>query len=161
MNKKIILILLILLSGCSEDSANKEEPVKNRVMVVDDSLKEVPRKKEKEPEPEKPVEIEVDMDEELESSEHERQSRQNNLSIRALELRAERKASYVSSFQKHTKMEPTKYILEDKNYDPFPKDVSTLPVDRSRTLTTDMRINAVLDDDINSQIPGEIGRAHV
>jgi type IV secretory pathway VirB10-like protein len=154
MNKKIILILLILLSGCSEDSANKEEPVKNRVMVVDDSLKEVPRKKEKEPEPEKPVEIEVDMDEELESSEHERQSRQNNLSIRALELRAERKASYVSSFQKHTKMEPTKYILEDKNYDPFPKDVSTLPVDRSRTLTTDMRINAVLDDDINSQIPG-------
>jgi type IV secretion system protein VirB10 len=153
--KKITLILLVLLlTGCEDAPEQPQEPVKKQQMVIDQSLNEVPRKKEKEPEPEKLVEVELEMDVDTESAEHEKQGQQNDLSIRASELRAERKASYVSLFQTPKKTDPTKYILEDKNYDPFPKDVSTLPVDRSRTLTTDMRINAVLDDDINSQIPG-------
>ncbi len=152
MNKGIILILLILLSGCADDSDKKEEPIKKQEFVIPESLMEVPRRKEPESPKSEPIEIEVPVeDEEI----IEVRFNDSSLSDKAAHLRAERKAAYVSLFEQNQgKKEPTKYILEDKNYDPFPKDVSTLPVDRSRTLTTDMRINAVLDDDVNSQIPG-------
>ena len=152
MNKRILLILLILLSGCSDNSEHKEEPIKPPAVVVNDSFYEVPKKKEPEPLKPEPVEIEVPVENE---EVIERRFNDSSLSDKAAHLRAERKAAYVSIFERRQeKKEPTKYILEDKNCDPFPKDVSTLPVDRSRTLTTDMRINAVLDDDVNSQIPG-------
>lgn len=52
------------------------------------------------------------------------------------------------------------YRLWDEDYrqwdKPLDEDKSTLPVDRSRFLTADMRINAVLEDQINSQIPGRV-----
>jgi type IV secretion system protein VirB10 len=150
--KLLLFISLILLSACSDDSAKKEEPIKKQESAIHESLMEVPRKKEPEPPKQEPVEIEVPVENE---EVIEKRFNDSSLSDKAAHLRAERKASYVSLFGQHqAKKEPVKYQLEDKNYDPFPKDVSTLPVDRSRTLTTDMRINAVLDDDVNSQIPG-------
>lgn len=54
----------------------------------------------------------------------------------------------------------TKYRFNDPDYrqweKPLNEDKSTFPVDRSRYLTADMRINAVLEDQLNSQIPGRI-----
>lgn len=46
--------------------------------------------------------------------------------------------------------------FQDKDYasQGLSQDVSTYPVDRSRMITAEMRISAVLEDSINSQIPG-------
>jgi type IV secretion system protein VirB10 len=53
-----------------------------------------------------------------------------------------------------------KYRLQDEDYqqweNPLPEDKSTFPVDRSRILTADMRIGAILEDNINSQIAGRV-----
>lgn len=53
-----------------------------------------------------------------------------------------------------------KYRLQDEDYqqweNPLPEDKSTFPVDRSRILTADMRIGAILEDNINSQIGGRV-----
>jgi type IV secretion system protein VirB10 len=50
--------------------------------------------------------------------------------------------------------------LQDEDYQqwekPLPEDKSTFPVDRSRILTADMRIGAILEDNINSQIAGRV-----
>ena len=54
---------------------------------------------------------------------------------------------------------PAKYRNTDPDYqqwEPTPEDRSTLPVDRSRILTADMRISAVLEDSVNSQVPGRV-----
>lgn len=55
---------------------------------------------------------------------------------------------------------PIKYKLQDEDYqqweNPLPEDKSTFPVDRSRILTADMRIGAILEDNINSQIAGRV-----
>ena len=52
------------------------------------------------------------------------------------------------------------YRLQDEDYqqweNPLPEDKSTFPVDRSRILTADMRIGAILEDNINSQIAGRV-----
>jgi type IV secretion system protein VirB10 len=55
---------------------------------------------------------------------------------------------------------PSKVSLEDPHYQVRePKesaDISTLPVKRNRILTNDMRIFAVLEDALNSQLPGRV-----
>ena len=43
-----------------------------------------------------------------------------------------------------------------QQWESTPADVSTYPVDRSRILTADMRISAVLEDSVNSQVPGRV-----
>lgn len=77
------------------------------------------------------------------------------LSMKVANLRAKRKASHVATYanskQSNNVATPQ---FQDRDYGDLPKDLSTFPVDRSRIITTDMKINAVLDDDINSQIPG-------
>jgi type IV secretion system protein VirB10 len=104
---------------------------------------------------EQPKPTEVDVQSEEETALIEKENYNVELSNKSERLRVERKASYVSLFKNDKKIDETiRYQLTDKDYSPLSQDLSTLPVDRSRTLTTDMRINAVLDDDINSQIPG-------
>ena len=149
--KKISLILLILLlTGC-EDKPELKEPVKREPVLFPDELR--PQEKPKVVEPPKVVETEVLT--EQKTALIEKESYNIELANKSQQLRAERKASNVALYEKTKKAEePIKYQLADKDYSPLPQDLSTLPVDRSRTLTTDMRINAVLDDDINSQIPG-------
>ena len=150
MARITLMLLVLLLTGCSKEESEqvpKEEAVKfdaNAIAAFN------PKPKEPEPSPVEEIGLPEEEDFEIKSKEVD----SIELSKQASRLREQRKASYVSLFQEHKKEEPIKYQLEDKDYSPLPQDLSTLPVDRSRTLTTDMRINAVLDDDINSQIPG-------
>lgn len=53
---------------------------------------------------------------------------------------------------------PPKWRLKDDDYqrDNLPEDRSTLPVDRFRVITADRYIGAVLENAINSQIPGRV-----
>lgn len=54
------------------------------------------------------------------------------------------------------KLQDPRYRLNDPDYsrDNMGKDISTLMVDRHRALTADRRIPAILENSINSQIPG-------
>lgn len=149
--KRITLILLILLlTGC-EDKPETKEPVKREPISMPNEFRY--QEKPKVVEQPKIVEAEVLAEEEWQQAES--KNRNIELSKKSAQLREERKAASVALFENHKKSEePVKYQLTDKDYSPLPQDLSTLPIDRSRTITTDMRINAVLDDDINSQIPG-------
>lgn len=57
-------------------------------------------------------------------------------------------------------LQPPQYRASDPDYqqwDPHVgEDKSTYPVDRSRILTADTRISAVLEDSVNSQLPGRV-----
>ena len=54
----------------------------------------------------------------------------------------------------------TKLKLEDEDYQQgettFDQDLSTLPVDRTRILTADMRIPAIIEDSVNTEAPGRL-----
>ena len=150
MARITLILLILLLTGC-EDKPESKEPVKREPVSMPDEFRY--QEKPKIVEQSKPAEAEVLAEEERYNIE--KNNRDVELGKKSAQLQAERKASYVASFENNKKTdEPIKYQLTDKDYSPLPQDLSTLPVDRSRTLTTDMRINAVLDDDINSQIPG-------
>lgn len=76
------------------------------------------------------------------------------LSVKAAAFREQRKSKHIRLYSNLQNPNDLKYRFADLGYGDLPKDLSTFPVDRSRIITTDMKINAVLDDDINSQIPG-------
>jgi type IV secretion system protein VirB10 len=147
-----LLSLLLLLTGC-EDKEEAKEPVKREPVSFPAEI----GYQEKPKVVEQPKIVEVEVSAEEDNQQAEKKNQNIELSNRSAQLRAERKAAYIALFEKNKKTdEPIKYQLMDEDYSPLPQDLSTLPVDRSRTLTTDMRINAVLDDDINSQIPGVV-----
>ena len=154
-SRVFVLLLVLIMVGCNKNNEDKKEesPIKEVAVVLDPSLNYT--QKPKPPEPVKPSEVEIPVEESLEKVE--REVRNTELSNKSAELRAERKAAYVATLLKQKQAKGNvRYQLTDKDYSPLEKDLSTLPVDRSRILTTDMRINAVLDDDINSQIPGRV-----
>jgi type IV secretion system protein VirB10 len=79
----------------------------------------------------------------------------------AKQLRGKRLNSQRQKVQNELKdSKSVQYRLQDEDYqqweNPLPEDKSTFPVDRSRILTADMRIGAILEDNINSQIPGRV-----
>jgi len=143
------LFIFLFLSACDDKVPEEKKEPFVKVDSLATAALEAPKKiiKQeviKEPEPE--LQMEEALFDEFQDSE---------LSAKAALLRAERKLAYEALFKDPKKSpESPKYQITDKDYGDLPKDLSTLPVDRSRILTTDMRINAVLDDDISSQIPG-------
>ena len=145
-----LMLFILLLTGC-EDKPEPKEPVKPEPVAFPNEF----RYQEKPKVVEQPKIIEVEVPDEEENQKAEKKNHNIELSKRSAQLRTERKAAHVALFENGKKAdESVKYQFTDKDYSPLPQDLSTLPVDRSRTITTDMRINAVLDDDINSQIPG-------
>ena len=150
--KQLILICLICcLSACSDD----EKPVvaKESAIKIDPETHQALNYT-------KPVTTEIpaqsaEMDFMVAESSKEHTFYTQELSIKAADARAKRKSTYVGLYKRPAKSnKAVKYRLQDPGYGDLPKDVSSLPVDRSRMITTDMKINAILDDDINSQIPG-------
>ena len=158
MRKRIYIIAIALvLSGCQPDEAKTSKSVSiQEVSHID--LYSLPDKPESpavydlspEPEPELgPVDF-PDPNPLFNEDEARRKRGQrewlarNKLRQQQKQLPAERESQYRSS-------DPDYQQWETK----FDQTVSTLPVDRSRMITTDMRIGAVLEDNINSQIPGK------
>lgn len=78
---------------------------------------------------------------------------------RARSLRGERQARARWSGRVSALPKPAAFQLEEDDYqqwEPLPQDQSTLPVNRSRILTADRRIGAILEDSVNSQVPGRV-----
>lgn len=80
---------------------------------------------------------------------------------RARALRGRRSSlSRMSDSHITTQNDTPQYHLQDEDYQQgettFAQDVSTLPVDRTRILTADMRIPAILEDGINTQMAGRV-----
>lgn len=81
---------------------------------------------------------------------------------KARQLRGRR--SYLSRKQslalKPLPQEAEEWVVSEEDYQqgetPFEQDLSTLPVDRRRILTADMRIPAILEDSVNTQTPGRL-----
>lgn len=77
----------------------------------------------------------------------------------ALQRGARRREALQQSTQKETKVTQNT-LKESQDYQSFDsrytQDLSTLPVDRSRMLTADLRIGVILEDAIDSQLPGRV-----
>ena len=156
--KKIFLSLSLLLTACQDEEAPKARSIQN---IDDDfyTLKETPKVeaiiKEPEyiPEPEPVVLPEVAFPD----------PRPLLREKKARELRG-RRAYQVRLHNARSlpqeKEEVEDWKLEDEDYQQgettFKQDLSTLPVDRTRILTADMRIPAILEDSINTQTPGRL-----
>ena len=148
----MLLLFVLSLSGCEDNDKEIAVPKKSSIQIAHEAkdLLETP------PPPPKVSEEIQDLKSQWKKI-IQKNLKASELSAKASILRSQRKARYHSLFKSpEPENRPKKYQLQDKDYGELPKDLSTLPVDRSRTLTTDMRINAVLDDDINSQIPGVV-----
>lgn len=86
-------------------------------------------------------------------------------SIKAASRRGDRqKQSHIRRISELMKEEPSQscfakeYLFADKDYNKLqlPHHTATFPVNRDRMLTADMYISAVLENAINSQIPGRV-----
>jgi type IV secretion system protein VirB10 len=80
----------------------------------------------------------------------------------ARNLRGERQHAYrkIRAEKPVISQVPEEWRLEDPDYQQwepkYDEDKSTYPVDRTRILTADMRIPAILEDSVNSQVPGRL-----
>jgi len=145
--KVFCITLLLFLSGCDEEESLKEikpavvrdAPVKEVTISAPVVLPPPP------PEPEIVIEMPA-FSEGLKE-------------IEAKQLRGLREAKFRGFFKKK-KLSNKPFKFEDEDYkvwdSSFPEDKSTFPVDRSRILTEDTIINAVLERELNSQIPGKL-----
>lgn len=152
MMQLIIICLVILLSACADDAAETKPKIKETAVKIDNEVREVLNYN-------KPAAIEATAKvEEInfniieDSLEHTFYTQE--LSVKAAACREQRKSKHVKLYSNLPKPNNLTYRFLDRDYGDLPKDLSTFPVDRSRIITIDMKINAVLDDDINSQIPG-------
>ncbi len=152
-----LIVLPIVLTGCWDD---EPEPIPTQqTQVIDrDLFKTKPRPESKTPisqkEPEQDLGLEHYDFPDAAPLLREQQART---------LRGQRQwESWQQQNKRDTKPDtPQRYRNSDPDYqqwdeEPVPADVSTFPVDRSRILTADMRISAVLEDSVNSQVPGRV-----
>ena len=159
--KKFLLSLVLLLTACKEEEA---APKVRSVQTIDNdfyTLKEIPKVEpvieepeyipEPEPEPVVLPEVEFPDPRPLLREKKARELRGR----RAYKVRLHNARSLPQE-----KEEPEEWQLEEEDYQQgettFNQDLSTLPVDRTRTLTADMRIPAILEDSVNTQTPGRL-----
>jgi len=157
--KKLLLSLALLLTACQEEEVAPKQP---SVQTIDDDfyrLKEIPKAEAIIEEPEYIAEPEPVVVPEVEFPDPRPLLREK----KARELRG-RRAYQVRLHNARSvpqeKEEPEEWQLEEEDYQQgettFKQDLSTLPVDRSRILTADMRIPAILEDSVNTQTPGRL-----
>jgi len=156
--KLLLLGLIILLTGCEEERAEERSKSLSKkplpVQELAEDLYHLPPEPEIEaPLPPKPLEQTMITPVEFPSPQplfREEQARR---------LRGKREALAYRAKERMTLQNP-RFRLTDPDYrqwEPFlGEDKSTYPVDRDRILTADMRIGAVLEDSINSQVPGRV-----
>lgn len=154
--KKLFILLLntSLLCGCLEDKAPKNPSPAPRQNLTPDfhvfKKPEEPKPIVLEPEPE-PVVVHFPDPKPLMREDKARQ-------LRGLRQYQANKSLKVLPLQKKEDPNPR---LSDSDYQQwedasFEESRSTLPVDRSRILTADMRIPAILEDSVNSQVGGRM-----
>ena len=145
--KVFCIALLLFLSGCDEEESLKEiKPAVVRDVQVKEVTISAPVVL---PPPPPEPEIVIEMPAFSEGLKE----------IEAKQLRGLREAKFRGFFKKK-KLSNKPFKFEDEDYkvwnSDFPEDKSTFPVDRSRILTEDTIINAVLERELNSQIPGKL-----
>jgi type IV secretion system protein VirB10 len=151
-------ILCFLLTACKEEQ-KKDTAAQKPVQQIADSvhiLKEAPPKineqqPAQEPEPEALIVPEVKFPSAVPLLREEK----------ARHLRGERHHLFRQHHAERPEATlPEEWHLEDPDYQQwepvYSEDKSTYPVDRSRILTADMRIPAILEDSVNSQVPGRL-----
>lgn len=151
--KPLIIILMLGLTACDEEGVKPS--VNKPVQEIDKNLysinkpaahEEVIQPKVEEPLPSIPVEF------------PQMQPLVREEQVRA--LRGRRQQAYLKTMRQEQSEKTGSFTFSDTDYQKWeprlPEDKSTFPVDRSRILTADMRIGAVLEDNINSQIPGRV-----
>lgn len=157
--KKLLLSLSLLLSACQEEEVAPKAP---SVQTIDDDfykLKEIPKvepvieEPEYIPDPEPVVLPEVEFPDPRPLL-REKKARELR-GRRAYKVRLHNARSHPQKAE-----EPEEWQLEEEDYQQgettFNQDLSTLPVDRTRILTADMRIPAILEDSVNTQTPGRL-----
>jgi len=158
MYKLVALLLVLFIAGC-EDDERAEERLKNRSKQVQELAKDLyvlpPEPKPAEPIP-LPVVKEPPVMTPVEFPGPEPLMREERARfLRGKRFDAARRKRIIPALK-----ESATYRIEDPDYRqwerPLPEDKSTYPVDRSRILTADMRIGAVLEDNLNSQIGGRV-----
>lgn len=155
-NISILLMSTAILSGCIDDdkkekiSPQKHQQIATSFHVFKKPPEPEPALKEEELEPE-PIPVQFPDPKPLMREDNARKLRglrqyQTNKTLKNIPLK---------------KKEEQKPRLQDHDYQQwedatFEESRSTLPVDRSRILTADMRITAILEDSVNSQVGGRM-----
>jgi len=143
-----VIFLSILFMGCEDKDKNKSIP-----KPVQEVVKDLYQVKKYESE-KKEVKVEAPIVTPVEFPEPAGLFREQKARI----LRGKRQLG--SRKKEENNLKVTRFRLQDEDYrqwEPFlAEDKSTLPVDRTRILTADMRIGALLEDNVNSQISGRV-----
>ena len=156
-----ILALSLIMSGCKDESAQKDVVQQESKPTFNKDLYSV----EKPPEPKEILVAPVEEEEEVvpdyipEVSFPDTRPLLREQMARSLRGRRSYLSKNFSTPIAVTKRDD-QYHLQDDDYQKgettFDQDLSTLPVDRTRILTADMRISALLEDGINTQMPGRV-----
>ncbi len=154
----LIVSLTVPLFGCQDEKLLKESEEKEAVISAD--LYKVDPLPKVEPEVIEKEEIEEDLPDYVPEVSFPdprpllREKRARSLRGRRSYLSKQYPAVLTVQQADHS------YHLEDEDYQQgetrFDQDLSTLPVDRTRILTADMRIPAIIEDSINTQNPGRV-----
>lgn len=157
MLKLILLLLTLVLMGCDEEQKSLPSNRSKEVQDLAKNLYALPPEPPLPPPPaieEAPLIIEPPIITPVAFPSTEPLLRED----RAKVLRGQRQQA--AKRVRSNNLDIDSYRLSDPDYKqwdrPLPEDESTFPVDRSRILTADMRIGAVLEDNVNSQIPGRV-----
>lgn len=152
MKKLLLIIVGLALAGCEEDTPSSPKPSQPSQKLSADLHQfvlpqaDLPEKRE-----DPPFEPELDL-EDISIPSPAPLSREQI----ARSLRGERQYKSFSPIKHQASKTEQQSLNREEDYSSLglSQDLSTYPVDRSRMITADMRLSAVLEDSINSQIPG-------